>query len=489
VRYVSSICITLLITMTSCSVGPPYQSPPVDIPCQWKNSQHTPCTEDYSYLDYWWQVFDDEKLNQLEALALENNKDLLIAFARIQEAEALMGVAAADFYPQLTLNPRFINTVSLTKNQTNLSTTNVTTNNNLLPDTSGGAEGNTAKNDVFRLHQGFNILPLNISYQVDLWGRIKDNYSSYQYNWRARQKDYEFVMLSLTANLAIAYYQARTLDNQLDFLKKAITSFQKSFTINQDRYDEQIINYSDVALAGRELSAAQGDYDEVERQRQLVENQIALLIGAPASEFSLEFSPIQGSPPCIPAGIPSEILLRRPDIASAENTIRAQYSTMKEAYTQFFPSLTLTATPGFESPILKYFLTWMSRYWSNTTAIDQVVFDGFRTYYNLKYQIANFREANVDYQQQVLIAFQEVENALNNLESYAKQYQIAQETTQWAQKSNQLYSNRYQQGIINYIDVASTERDLLNFQINENAIQGLRFISTVQFIQALGGGW
>jgi outer membrane protein, multidrug efflux system len=466
--------------MVSCSVGPSYTPPYIEIPSVWKNKNEEQC-EGYeankegelTYLDFWWQVFDDDKLNELESLALKNNRDLFIAFERVQESRALMGIAAADFYPQVNLNPLYTNMGELIKNYSN--TPNVVSALNVK--------------NTFRAHELLYYLPVNLSYEVDLWGKIRDQYDSAKYSWLAQKKDYESVMLTLTSNLAIAYYQLRASDAQIDLLLRVLKTRQKAYEINGDRYEGKIAFYADVALAAEEVGSALIQYNEVLRQRSVLEDQIAVLIGVPASQFCLEHLPIEGLPPCIPEGIPSEILIRRPDIAEAEYNTRSKHALVKQAYSQFFPSLVLTATGGAESPVFKLFLKWISRYWMDGMQINQLIFDGFKTPYNLKLQIASFQEANGDYQQQVLQAFQEVEDALTNIESYAKEYDNAQATTQWAQKAYQLYSDRYILGVIYYIDVVNTERDLLNFQITLNALQGYRYIATIQLIKALGGGW
>ncbi len=466
--------------MTSCSVGPSYIPPCIDIPSDWKNNdeQCRNCEDnnitEQADLDYWWQVFDDTKLDELENLAIENNRDLFVAYERIQEARALMGIAASEFYPQINLNPQYTNTGELIK---------------IYGGGSSGTTNTTTAKTVFRAHELYYFMPVNLSYEVDLWGKIQDQYDAAKYNWLAQKKNYEVVMLSLTTNLAIAYYQLRALDAQIDLLLGVLKTRQKALEINQARYEEKITFYADVTLAAEEVDTALGQYTEALRQRDVLEDQIAVLIGVPASEFCLEHLPLRELPPCIPSGIPSEILLRRPDIAEAEYITRSDHASVKSAYAQFFPSLTLTSTGGFESPIFKDFLKWISRFWMGGAQANQLIFDGFKTPYNLETQIARFYEASGEYQQQVLIAFQEVEDALTDIDSYAKQYDIAVATSLWAQKTYQLYLDRYTLGVIYYIDVANTERDLLNYQIAVNTLQGFRYVSTIQLIKALGGGW
>lgn len=472
-----------------CSVGPSYNPPPIEVPTEWKNKQNNHCmdgcekeNQEFVYLDYWWEIFEDPTLEELEIYAINNNKDILLAYDRIKEARALMGIAASNFYPKITLNPLTTNTVQLIKNYRNPNVTNQLDNNNplLIPLT---------QTNPFRVHQMLYLLPFNYSYEVDLWGKIRDQYDSTYYSWRAQKRNYDAVMLTLTTNLATAYYQLRTADTQIEDLLKVIKTREKNFEINQARYEGRIIFYADVTLAAEDLDLALNQYQEILRQRQNLENQIAILMGIPASEFKLESMPLNLPPPCIPEGIPSEVLLRRPDIAEAEDLMKSQHALVKSAYTEFFPSLVLTGAGGFESPLLKFFLRGISRYWTDTFQVNQLIFDGGATYNNLELQIARFRESGDTYQQQVLVAFQEVEDSLADLNSYYEQYDVSLNLVGWAKKTNQLYRDRYELGVTDYINVANTERDLLNYEISSASLLGLKYLSTINLIKALGGGW
>lgn len=475
------LILPLLLGIISCSVGPDYAPPHVNVPEGWKNSTNA-STVNYEfsedgevvYLDHWWDVFGDEKLNALEEQAIVNNRNLYVAYERVLESRALMKAAAANFYPQLTLDPQYTNTGELIE---------------LFGGSGISGVVSTAIKRFVRAHELLYFLPLNLSYEVDLWGKIRDIYNSAKYHYAAEIKDYEFVMLTLTTDLATAYYQLRAADKQLDLLAATLKTRQKAFEINQDRYDEQVIFYSDVTLAGEEVSSVIAEQEEVLRQRNLLEDQIAVLVGENAPDFTLEHMPLQNDPPCIPAGIPSEILTRRPDILEAELNMRSQHALVKEAYSEFFPSLTLTASGGFLSPVLKFFLKRFSRYWMVGASSNQVMFDGGRLESNLERQIAAFQEASGTYQQQVLTAFQEVEDALSDINYYKQQYDATGITVEWAEKSYQLYQDRYAFGLTYYIDVVNTERDLLGYQVSLNSLLGLRYISTIQFIKALGGSW
>ena len=472
-HYAFSISLILFFWMASCSVGPAYTPPCIEVPSNWKNSQDEACEncqspeeEDVYYFEHWWEIFGDEKLNELELEALENNRDLFVAWERIEEAHGLMGIAAADLYPQLTINPLFTNTEELIK-----------------------VFGGLLPKNLIRAHELLYFLPLNLNYQVDLWGQIRDQYDSATYDWEAQIEAFNGTMLTLTANLATAYYQLRAADAQEDLLLATLKTREKAFEITKARYEGEISFYSDVSQAGEEVASVQAQYYEVVRQRALLEDQVAVLIGAPASEFCLEHNPLTGLPPCIPEGIPSEVLIRRPDVAQAELEAMSENALVKRAYSLFFPSLSLTASGGSESPLARQFLKWNSRYWMIGAGSNQIVFDGFRTSSNLEAAIARFKEASGTYQQTVLIAFQEVEDSLADLDSFAKQYNSTSTAVDFAQKAYQLYLDRYNSGITYYIDVVNTERDLLAFQINLNNLRGFRFVSTIQLVKALGGGW
>lgn len=469
-------------------MGPSYVPPHIEIPTNWKNQpqlDNSPSESEKEFeckLEHWWDIFKDPKLDELEILAMGKNRNLFIALERIQEARALMGVAASNFYPKITLNPLFSDTNQLAKrygNGKDLTTIGL----------DQAQVSNLTQNTLFREHVMLYFLPINLSYEVDLWGKIRDGYNSASYDWWAQQKDFETIMLSLTSSLAITYYQLRIADSQIDLLRKIIESRQKAFNINQDRYENEISNFADVTLAAQELDSAIVEQLEVYRQREVLENQLAILIGVPASEFHIEHTPLDGAPPSIPAGLPSELLIRRPDIAEAEYNARSEQALVKQSYSQLFPSLILTAAAGYESPVLKYFLKSISRFWMNSTEVDQIFFDGGASISKLNAQMARFQQASGAYQQTVLKAFQEVENALISVSSYENQHALAQETVTWAKNTYQLYLDRYIDGIIYYIDVTNTERNLLNYEINAIEIQGSRFIATIELIKALGGSW
>ncbi len=451
----------LLVFQTSCSVGTRYEPPETDTPCAWKNDTNPEAQ--VSYNDYWWEVFNDTLLNVLEQEVLEKNYDLQIAFNRILEARALMNDARADLYPHLYLNPSYSNVGELYESY------------------SDGV--------IVRAHEMLYLLPFNLSYEVDLWGKIRDRYEAARQNWEGEYEAYNSTMLILTAELATVYYQIRAMDAQIDLLEATIENREKGLKINRSRYKTNVIDYSDVTRAALEVSNTLVQYREMQRLRAELENRLAVLTGNPASEFCFEHDPLKGTPPEIPVGIPSEVLMRRPDIAEAERVMAMDHSLVNVAYASFFPSLNLTGVLGSSSPHLRYFLKSRGRLWGFGGSSSQMIYDAGKLSAELAVQESRFNEASAEYQQKVLICFEEVEDALSNVENYSKQYQDVSDAVEWAQKTTRISNNRYKNGVTSYLDVVVSEQEELANQILQNEMLALRFVRTVRLIEVIGGSW
>ena len=322
-----------------------------------------------------------------------------------------------------------------------------------------------------------------------MWGKIRSRYFAAKYNWEGQVAAYNSIMLILTADLATLYYQIRTMDSQIVLLEATIRSRENALKINQSRYKSRMIDYSAVSRAELEVSNIIAQTREIIRIRAELENRLAILIGTSSSEFCFEHNPLKGVPPEIPVGIPSEVLMRRPDIAEAERVMATEHSLANSAFASFFPSLSLTGSAGYSSPHLRFFLKNRSRLWSYGASASQMIFDGGRLSADLAIQESRFREASSAYQQQVLICFDEVEDALSNLENYAKQLEDVSYSVEWAKKTYRIANNRYSNGVSSYLDVVISEQEELANQINLNNLQGLRFVSTIQLIKVIGGGW
>ncbi|NNM43609.1 MAG: efflux transporter outer membrane subunit [Chlamydiae bacterium] len=453
------------LLFSACHLGPKYQKPSVDdAPTEWKGPEQAVKTPD---VEFWWEVFEDEELNRLESQAVKHNPSLYVALERVIEARAKAGVSFANLIPQLTFNPAY----------SNLSTK---TDLSGLPHEGSG---------IFRLHQINYIMPLDLSYQLDLWGTYRGQYNSAVFHAQAQEEAYKVALLTLTSDLASAYYLLRTLDAQLDVLQSTIEMRKNAFEINHSRWEAGLVNYSDVSRASLEYTNAQAEFSDAKRLRTIQENRIAQLLGIPSSSFTMPHSPLKNAPPEVPAGLPSTALLRRPDVAEAERNMASQQALIGVAKAAFFPQISLTGAIGLASPDLKNLLSWQSRLWEIGAAAAQTVIDGGRNSSNLDVAWAQFRQASGGYQAQVLLAFGEVENSLSNIEWQALQFASLQKSVDSAKLTTSLSSERYNKGLVTYLDVVDSEREELQVEISALHTLGQRYISTIQLIKAIGGTW
>lgn len=484
-RVAASALLFFAWVLTGCHVGPEYHPPWNAAPEKWKYDSEDHNNEFFS--DVWWEVYRDPVLNELEQQAIMNNPTVIGALERIMQARAQAGIVGADLYPQITVNPSYSSIGILVKNFLGNRTGSGTVLNPLCPPPFCLQQNQLPP--VFRQHQLQNLLPLNLSYEVDLWGKLRDRYDSAVYNEQAVEWDYQQTLLVLTTDLATAYFLMRLYDAQIDLYLETIKAYQKAYDITLARYKGKVINYSDVSRAAFQLSNAKQDYYEAVRNRAVQENQIAALVGQPAPIFCLEHSPLVEEPPKVPAGIPSDVLYYRPDILSLERTMASQHALMSAAFAEFFPSLTLTGAIGYSSPDSEHFLKWISRYWSIGASVAQTVFDGGRLVSNLELARARFGEAGANYYERVLVAFEEVENALAGIKFYANQQDWLVESIKAAETTVNIATDRYKMGVAIFLEVTTAQQDELTAKRAYNAVLAFRYLSTVQLIKALGANW
>lgn len=460
----------LVLFLQSCTLGPRYTPPYSEVPDEWKNVTQENAQPCY---DFWWEVFEDDTLNELAQLAVLHNYDLYSSLQRIAEARALAGVEFSNLLPQVTLNPSYYNTGILFKLY-GLNAIPIPLNN---------------INPIVRVHEMEYTFPFNLNYELDLWGKIRGEWKSAVYNAQSKEEAFRALLLSLTADLASYYFNLRAADADIHIILDTIANRQKSLDLVKKRNSAGLANDLDVSRAELELSNVQAEYEDAVRQRLLFENAIATLIGVPATLFCMPDLPLNTCPPIIPAGLPSEILLRRPDLAEAERMMASEHALIGVAYAGYFPSITLTGTLGFASPDIKQMFSWISRLWAMGANIAQVIFDAGRTQSFVNAAWARYNQASGNYQQKVIRAFQEVEDSLNNIEQHAKQAEKLDLSVQAATKTVNLSNSRYLNGLASYLEVTDSQRQELQSKRIWIHVQGARFIDTVQLIKALGGGW
>ena len=468
--------LTLILFLGSCRVGPRYNSPASVAPENWKNSHDKEETAPSS--DCWWEVFEDPILNGLEEQAVENNPNLYTAFERIFEARAIACINKADLYPQLSLNPAG-------------SYSNMNVKFHGLP--VAALPGLNLRRFV-RIHDLEYTVPVNMSYEVDLWGKIQSQYESAFLNAEAQEEAFLATLLTLTADVASNYFNLKTLDAQIDLYEKTLEIRRQTLALTQSRFSAGLVPYTDVTNSMQLVANTESDYHDIVRQRNLIENALAVLLGMPAPELSLEHNPLSGNPPVIPAGIPSDVLLRRPDIAEAERTMASDHALIGAAYADYFPSLNITgalSNSWYEIVLVnsKRVITWQNRLWSLGANVAQFLFDAGKRCCNVEAKWARYREDLGNYEQTVMTAFREVEDALNNIEQEAKQSASLANAVEAATQTEQLSLRRYTNGLSNFLDLLDSQRNELDAKRNYLNVQGARFQSTISLIKALGGGW
>lgn len=462
----------LFVFVVGCRVGPKYTPPCVEeAPTEWREAPEV--VQGTAFEGLWWELFDDEVLNWLECQAIADNPSLMVALDRVAQARAIVGVDRAALYPQLNLNPSYSNTGQLFKI--------------FLPE--GGAFLPPSIPLIFRVHQLQYVLPLNMSYEVDLWGKLRGQYESAVFGAQMQEENLQSSLLTLTADVAVSYFKIRAFDSLAMVLDEDLELLRKNLKLVQTRFNKGLVSEFDVVRALQEVTDHEATYIDTLRQRSIQEHALAVLIGRPPAEFCLDNMPLTVPPPCVQPNLPSQVLLQRPDVRAAERAMASQFALIGVAYASFFPSIELTGTLGFLSPDIRQFLHWKSRLWSIGANMAQPIFDAGYNLANLKLSYAEFYESLHTYQKTVLTAFQEVEDALINVEMQSQEYGKYVESSALADKRIKLATSRYINGLSNYLDVLDSERTKIQTDTNRINLLGLRYVSTIQLIKALGGSW
>jgi len=465
-------CRKILVTLagvfalfTACSVGPDYIKPTAQVPESYKELEEWKVAQPRDHLirGAWWEMFNDPRLNELEEQVDISNQNVAVAEAQFRQARALVWAARAAYFPTATLGLGY----TRSSKSTTL-TPSVTTSR-------------TSLNDF--------LLVGDVSWEPDLWGRVRRTVEGSKASAQASAADLESTRLLMQAELALSYLQLRTLDAQKKLLDETVIAFQKSLELTKNRYAAGVASKGDVLLADTQLKVTQAQAIDIGVQRAQFEHAIAVLVGKPASVFSMPFSPLTLAPPSIPIGIPSELLERRPDIAATERRVAAANALIGVAEAAYYPTVTLSAAGGFESSSLSKWLRWPSRFWSVGPGISETVFDGGLR----QAQTAGARaayDANVAlYRETVLTGFQEVEDNLAALRILEEEATVQDEAVKAARQSLAVAFNQYKAGTINYLAVIVIQAALLNNERTAVDILGRRMTAATLLIKALGGGW
>ena len=470
--------------LSSCSLAPDFKLPDLKLPANFKEQPAEPNAEsskekgnwkvaeklENKDRGQWWKIFADEKLNELENQAIEANQSLKAAAARVTEARSTAEAYTFSFLPNFSIGGNAQRTQQ--------------------SGASLAAFGQPARNlNPYNMYQAQGTL----SYELDLFGKVRDDYKAFSFDADAQEASYRSVLLALQADVAQSYFSLRALDSERQLVRDTVKIRAEAARIMQHKYDVGDAGEPDLTRTISELASIKADMLSLDRQRSSYEHALAVLLGKLPSEFSFEDAPLAGVPPAVPAGLPSTLLERRPDIAAAQATMAANNSRIGVARTAFFPSISLTASAGGQSTELSDVFHWSSRSWSlgqmAGNAITMPSFDSGRNMARLDFAHASYEEALANYRQQVLVAFRDVEDNL------AAQRMLGEQSVQQdiaaaaAARTTEVIERRYKEGDIDFFEVVNAERDSLNTGRAAVQLRGLRFITSINLIRALGGSW
>lgn len=461
---VLSLAISVLQTC-GCTVGPEYKRPLAEVPPvykevgNWKRAQ----PNDQSLGGNWWEMFQDSQLNALELQVNVSNQNLKAAEAQYTQARALVRYNRAAYFPTIDGG------TSATRNRIS---------NNRPP--------NLATNGV--TYNDFQI-PLELSYEVDVWGRVRRTVESSREQAQASAADLATVNLSMHAQLALDYFQARTLDAEEQLLNSTVTQYQQALELIENRFAGGLASDLEVQQARTQLETTRAEAIDVGVGRAQYEHAVAVLIGKPPAEFSLAALPLTAPPPPIPTGLPSELLERRPDIAAAERRVASANAQIGVAKAAYYPTISLGATGGFESGVISTLISGPSILWSAGGSAVVPLFDAGRRRANLDQAIAAYDQTVANYRETVLTGFEQVEDNVAALRILEHEAQVQNVAVIAAEKYLELAVTRYKGGVTSYLEVTTAQSAALSDELTAVNILGRRMADAVTLVQALGGGW
>lgn len=465
------------LLLTGCRIGPKYQKPPAmaqapptsykESPTQfpgsdgWKVAQ----PQDAMLHGKWWEIYNDPELNSLEDKLNIDNQNIQRFFENFMAARALVAQARAQLFPTVSFGPSY---------QRSQSSANV---------------GNSTGATVSRSQSNVTTLPFDVSWEPDLWGRVRNQIREQQYNAQLSAADLENERLTEQSSLAVFFFQIRGQDALQAVINQTVADDLKALDYTRAQYETGVGTEISVVEAENTLENAEAAAINVGVARAQYEHAIAVLIGTDPSSFSIPVRALDAVPPPVPIGVPSQLLERRPDIAASERTMASANAAIGVADAAFYPTLTLGAQAGVASSTLKHLFDWPSRVWSFGPSVSQTIYDGglrrgavnqFTAIYNA--DVASYRET-------VLTAFQQVEDYLSTVRILSQQIQQQQQAARSAQQFVDLELARYQTGIDPYINVVTAQTTLLNDQQTLTTLHTQEMTASVQLIVALGGGW
>jgi NodT family efflux transporter outer membrane factor (OMF) lipoprotein len=480
-RLPVALTLACSLLLTGCVVGPKYNRPsvqtppaykeaspnPVVIPSTWKTAQPS----DNALRGNWWELFNDTELNPLEEKAATSNQNIAAAAANFLAARAVVRQARSQYFPTLTTNPSIIYSRP-------------------SPGQFGGLQAPSSSSGGFSVKPFTDYsLPFDASWEPDFWGRVRSGVRANVFAAQASAADLQNVRLSEQAELAVDYYELRAQDSLKELLDSTVAAYQDALDLNKSLYRSGLATDEAVAQAEAQLKAAQAQDTNLGILRAQYEHAIAVLVGEPASTFSLPELSLRTSSPAIPVGVPSDLLERRPDIAAAERGMAQANAQIGVAKTAYFPSVLLSGAAGLGNSSFSSWLTWPSRFWSVGPSVAETIFDAGLRRATMEQYRSMYDQTVASYRETVLTAFQQVEDNLAALRILAQDIEQQDAAVNAAARSLQEATARYKAGLDPYLNVISAQTVLLSDQETAVTFRMEQMVASVQLIKALGGGW
>ena len=477
-RVAISSVLAMLALPIACTVGPRYSRPaaPAPAPDAWKTQPpwEQAAPKDSIPKGSWWQIFHDPSLDAYEEELLKANQSLVAARDRLDQARSLARVATAGLFPQVSADPSAVRERG-----------------------SGNRPLNGAAPTVFNgitqtvppYTQSVYTIPFSINYEVDLFGRVRRDVEAANASLQSTAADLGNVQLILTAELAADYFMLRELDAEYQVVQESVGYQRKGLDLVDNRHNGGIASGLEVAQQAALLDSTLSQLALVQQSREQYEHAIAVLLGRPASNFTLSAAPLKATPPPVPLGVPSDVLERRPDIATAERQMAYENAEVGIARAAFYPHITLSGSGGWQSTDISSLLNAPSLFWSLGADALQPIVEGGRNRANLAAARSAYDQAVANYRQSVLTAFQEVEDGISNLSTLAQALKTQAAAVEDARRALEIANNRYVGGVTTYLDVITAQTTLLTSERLETQLLGQQMVSAVYLVKALGGGW
>lgn len=462
------IALSVFVFAIGCTVGPKYQRASVPVPAKWDVPEpwRESAPKDGMAKGEWWSVFQNEELADLEKQALDANQTIKVAAARLEQARAAASLQIATQFPTLSTAP--------SAQRQRLS-------------------GNRPANSNFPVRSPVSqtniVLPFTAGYETDLFGQRRRSIEAAQASYQATAADLENVRLVITSELAGDYFTLRQLDSELSILNRTVETLQKGLQLVDSRHTGGLASGLDVAEEETLLNTTRTQTILVQQQRKQFEDAIAVLLGKPAPDFHLAPRELNAEAPGLDAGLPSDLLERRPDIAEAERQMAVANAQIGVARAAYFPSLNLFANGGWQAADIAKLLNVQSTFWAVGANAAEAIFTGGSRRAQGKFAKAGYDATVASYRDTVLNAFREVQDDVTGLTVLDQAYLSQQKAVDSARRTLDIATSRYVGGLVSYLDVVNSQQNLLNNEQELAVIRGQRLVTSVLLIKALGGGW